>query len=191
MKDRNWNAWQQQWKQKELILVRGPLVYCPLTNDPHGFLKQNNEAGEQQSTLWRFGCRGFAAASTIRLLKDLGIHGQAQVQIIIEPSGLWSTAANRWGSGGQTPTGPQDAEGSHPGLISLWWARLSRGKPVRKRLKTPNEAKAHNWCCVPNISWWLLTNHQTSVEDLQTYKDYSLWSRMWRSRVWPCSFSLT
>ncbi|CAB1425148.1 unnamed protein product [Pleuronectes platessa] len=60
-----------------------------LTNDPHGFLRQN-KAGEQESTLWRFGCRGVTTASTIRLLKDLGIHGQARLQTVIETSGCCS-----------------------------------------------------------------------------------------------------
>ena len=55
------------------------------------------------------GCRIFIATSTIRLLKDLVIHGQALCQTINETDTLQNVAANCSGSVGKIPTEPQDA----------------------------------------------------------------------------------
>ena len=102
-----------------------------------------------------FGCRGFIATSTIRLLKELEIHGQA-LQTMKEPL---QTAERcswwRW-------IARKDPDWA-PGLISLWWACLRRQWLVIKRMKHRWHKATHDGWYVPNIRWWLAIYHQASA----------------------------
>ena len=121
------------------------------------------------------GLQGFIATFTIRFLKELGIHGPVLHQTITQPSHT-AERCSQW------LWVRRKTSGTHPlsDLTSLWWLCLSRGCHVIKSPKHPITLGYTTVdTSVANICWCLVTYHQASVEDLETYKGYSplfLWN---------------
>ena len=91
-------------------------------------LKYADIAAEAEQRGWRaqvlpveVGCRGFVATSTTKLLKQMGVRGQASRKAISGCQRLPNETAAGYGSRERTPTGLQNdhggvkAEGGTPG----------------------------------------------------------------------------
>ena len=101
--------WSPSMKLVYIIELTAPWENSTEEAYEHKKLRYTELAADAQQQGWNakvylveVGCRGFVASSTIRLLKDLGINGQALRKIIRSVSEAAKGAASGYGSSGRT-----------------------------------------------------------------------------------------